>query len=473
MHARLQKIEVNGRQQWHVSRLKQSPLLRLHWLPLFVFEGKVFFFDNLRWGADPINHHNKYPLPHGDASSTATPIELDRNDESPTSSTTKTPTATPTNASASTGKASAITAQKQPQQKQQTPIELDTNDDTQTESSTSSSTKTPTATPTNASASTSKASAITTQKQQKQQQLQHNEDDDNNWPPTQILDRIVDEERRMVITFVNCGYIKFADNWVVHLEKLGITNYALVPLDEKTHSILAGTSYAEHTLPVPPFLVEMGKNQTTSNISSVANGVNMFGSSGFRELTMQRPRILELILRKNYTMFYNDVDTVWVHNAWDYFEKNVMVEKGKNGIGMELSLAYPIDGMEWRYRLCTCLMYMTPTDDNLQMLQAWQSTPIPEGKHDQKAFNSMMRKNEQWHGHVMDRTKFPPGRKQDVDWKTRAPNLQDRHEDILHANFMLFADKQVALESVGAWDPSEQFADIDPKKICSMKSRPL
>ena len=73
----------------------------------------------------------------------------------------------------------------------------------------------------------------------------------------------------------------------------------------------------------------------------------------------------------------------------------------------------------------------------------------------------------------MDRTKFPPGRKQDVDWKTRAPNLQDRHEDILHANFMLFADKQVALESVGAWDPSEQFADIDPKKICSMKSRPM
>jgi len=219
----------------------------------FRFRREGFFFDNLRWGADPINHHNKYPLPHGDASSTATPIELDRNDESPTSSTTKTPTATPTNASASTGKASAITAQKQPQQKQQTPIELDTNDDTQTESSTSSSTKTPTATPTNASASTSKASAITTQKQQKQQQLQHNEDDDNNWPPTQILDRIVDEERRMVITFVNCGYIKFADNWVVHLEKLGITNYALVPLDEKNafdfgRNFLRGTHTARTTL---------------------------------------------------------------------------------------------------------------------------------------------------------------------------------------------------------------------------------
>jgi len=335
---------------------------------VYRFRGEGLIFDKLRWGGDPGNHY-KYPL-HHTASSTATPIELDY------------------------------------------------------------------------------------------------EDDDNNWPPTQFLDRLVDEKHRLVITFVNCGYIKFADNWVVHLEKLGVTNYVLVPLDEETHSLLAGTSYSEHTLPVPPHLVEMGKNQTTSNTTSVANGVNLFGSSGFRELTMQRPRIMELVLRANYTIFYNDVDTVWVHNAWEYLEKYAMVDKGKNGIGIESSLAYAVDGLERRGRLCTCLMYMTPTDVNLKMLQAWQSTPVPEGKHDQTAFNTMMRSNKQFHGYVMDRTKFPSGRKQDVDWKTRTQHLQDRNEVILHTNFMLFPSKQATMESVGAWDPSEQFADIDLKQTC-------
>merc|ERR1740124_1381181 len=177
---------------------------------------------------------------------------------------------------------------------------------------------------------------------------------------------------------------------------------------------------------------------------------------------MTRPRIMELLLRANYTLFYNDVDTVWCHNAWEYLDENLLVDNGNNNVSTGSSFAYAMDGST--IKLCTCLLYMTPVDANLELLQEWQSTPMPKGKHDQTAFNKMMRKK-RFHGHTLDPSKFPPGSR--VDWKNRTLNLQDRYEYILHTNYMYFPSKQTSMESAGAWDPSQQITDTQLEETCN------
>jgi len=269
-------------------------------------------------------------------------------------------------------------------------------------------------------------------------------DDNESWPPKKQLNQLVDSQNRLVITFVNCGYSHFADNWASHLEQLGITNYVLVPLDSSAERILNATKFAFHTISVPPFL--MGRKGLS--------GVNMFGSQQFHTLTMTRPQILNAFLDQNYTVFYNDVDTVWRRNIWkDYID----VEQEKK----KFVFAYARDGSVTK--LCTCLLYLEPKPEVQGLLRLWQEKckRLRKTQHDQNAFNMMWRMH---HGfsnitkHILSPKKFPAGR--NVKWpKTPVTTQSNISYYLLHTNFMNFTTKQSSLENMLEWNVSGWITD--------------
>ena len=69
------------------------------------------------------------------------------------------------------------------------------------------------------------------------QSVQQNRD--STWPPRDLVDRIKDSKGRVIVSAVNCGYVDFADNFVAALERLNVTNYVLVPLDQNAYTLFA------------------------------------------------------------------------------------------------------------------------------------------------------------------------------------------------------------------------------------------
>mmetsp|Transcript_4793 Transcript_4793/g.7483 ORF Transcript_4793/g.7483 Transcript_4793/m.7483 type:complete len:320 (-) Transcript_4793:24-983(-) len=280
------------------------------------------------------------------------------------------------------------------------------------------------------------------------------------WPPKDTLDRFVDSQNRLVVTFVNCGYCQFADNWANRLDTLGVTNYILVPLDESAHRLLMNTSFAPHVLDVPPFLLQ----------NNNANGAADFGTAAFRTLTMTRPRILRAILEQNVTIFYNDVDSVWCQNVWEeYFYQQ---EQNQN----DFSFAYAMDGAGGTTEKCTCLLYLTPDPKVFEVLSQWERTCSRlhgDGQHDQTAFNVIMRRFKGFPNistHILDRKGFPAGRI--VDWnKTEdvllGPASKNNRLMMLHVNFMHFAQKQRSLENKGMWNITGQITTATLQQECN------
>lgn len=190
---------------------------------------------------------------------------------------------------------------------------------------------------------------------------------------------------------------------------------------------------------------------------------------------MSRPVLLEAFLLANYTILYNDVDMVWCHNVWDYIDQHVAVESSSSA--RRSAMAYAQDGSP--AKLCTCLFYLQPVDENIQILQAWHDTPVPTRKHDQTAFNQMWRRRPKrpqrdidskvprHEEHMFDPHLFPSGLHHVANFTYTTPgSLQDRPEYMLHANYMLYPAKQPSLQKLGAWDPSGEITDEMIQETC-------
>ena len=99
------------------------------------------------------------------------------------------------------------------------------------------------------------------------------------WPPSSIVDKVVDERNRVAIVAVNCAGLRFADNWANSLLTLGIKNFIMIPLDNSTEAML-NEIYPENTVPMLP-----GANDGLEKYPIYSD----FGGYAFKELTSTRP----------------------------------------------------------------------------------------------------------------------------------------------------------------------------------------
>lgn len=269
------------------------------------------------------------------------------------------------------------------------------------------------------------------------------------WPPSSIVDRVVDERNRVAIVAVNCAGLRFADNWANSLVSLGIKNFIMIPLDNSTEAILTEI-YPEHTVPMLPCANDdLEKYRTYSD----------FGGFAFKELTSTRPTFIKSFLKKGYSVLYNDADMVWRGNLWDEVDPN------REEIGGNNEAVFIEDGSSWS--ICSCMIFMQPTEKNIHFLELWRDEILTRRhNNDQYAFNAVLRNSPNsvdWRRG--DKMKFPSG---SLYFKMHREKDAKARENVLlvHANWMQGdVKKRMALVDSDNWHPSGKIDRISLRLV--------
>jgi hypothetical protein len=296
----------------------------------------------------------------------------------------------------------------------------------------------------------------------------------SSWPPARVVDRWMDEQRRVVVAATNADYVDFCDNFAQSLLAVNVTNFILIALDPLAYETLTQHfNYADRTV---AFYDDEALHITTS-------GEAVFGTEAFRRLTSTRPRFLRPFLVANYTVFYNDIDVVWRRNAWDVLPVLRPPQVGKkkrkkNNNDSEGTTTRPpatIVFGDGPGQLCTCLMYLTP--NAIHLVDEWMDE-IQRGTHatDQFAFIDVcQRRQVRFRGGQTDDIlvvrfdpRFPTGKEYDwtgatataVTSAVSTPIAATTNPAVIvHNNWI--KGKQAKLErfqTAGLWHPSTPLA---------------
>ena len=255
------------------------------------------------------------------------------------------------------------------------------------------------------------------------------------WPPSDLLERVADERKRIAIVAVNCAGVPLADNWANSLLTLGIENFILIPLDSSTKMTLEA-AYPGHVAPVLPGLDDSSQN----------NAYASFGMSSFKEVTASRPTFIRSFVEKGYNVLYNDADMVWKNNIWNEVDPE----------GSEEDAFFVADGASWS--LCSCNMFLRPNEANMELLEIWRDEILTGWyENDQPAFNAAVhdrKHNVTWR--LGDTETFPSG--------NQFFSTQDRSSvALVHANWLIGMEhKQARLAGTGNWHPSGRLDESLP-----------
>ena len=272
-------------------------------------------------------------------------------------------------------------------------------------------------------------------------------DTTSSWPPLPMLQNLFNGSRegaddnqpkRLVVVATNAAYVYFADNFASSLLRLNVTNFVLVPLDAKAFSLLQ-PAYPMRTLPPPPAAAD----------SLVVQKAAVYGTTAFQALTSSRPTFLRYFIEKNITVFYNDIDIVWKRNAWSELDQ-------LDHAGTKVKIWEDGDT-----ELCSCLLYLPPTDFTLKFLLEWEHEIRSHGhNNDQPALGAaavtlgidrLWRSKEDSHEVqiVSHSDEFPTGR----DYFQLGSNRS--RAVIIHNNWILGQnDKRERFQKYGLWNLS-------------------
>ena len=255
------------------------------------------------------------------------------------------------------------------------------------------------------------------------------------WPPSDLLEKVADERKRIAIVAVNCAGVPLADNWANSLLTLGIENFILIPLDSGT-KITLEAAYPGHVAPVLPGLDD----------SSQSNAYATFGMSTFKEVTASRPTFIKSFVEKGYNVLYNDADMVWKKNVWNEVDPE----------GSEEDAFFVGDGASWS--LCSCNMFLKPNEANIELLEIWRDEILTGWyENDQPAFNAAVH-----------------DRKHNVTWRLGNPetfpsgngffSAKNRNSvALVHANWLIgMQHKQARLAGTRNWHPSGRLDESLP-----------
>jgi hypothetical protein len=276
------------------------------------------------------------------------------------------------------------------------------------------------------------------------------------WPGR--LDQIVDSLNRIVVLIVNCAYLDMADNSIHSMVRLNVTNFAVVPLDDVAYTVMKEL-YPDHTVPLMPGL---------QKLNAISDRPATYNSDAFRELTASRPRIISAFLKQNYTIFYSDIDTVWMSSRLlDTLEAATSLSRATTSKALEPSeeaeLVLTIDSAyaDSSDIFCSCYIYAKPTINNLNMLDIW-SKDISTGKYknDQHAFQNVL--NHTKHAHKTrvlagDDTTIPNGWFYFRQFNT----TQQQSVQIIHNNFIMGHErKKQRFQEHDLWHPSGRLEKV-------------
>jgi Nucleotide-diphospho-sugar transferase len=256
------------------------------------------------------------------------------------------------------------------------------------------------------------------------------------WPPMATLTRIADEKNRVVVIPVNCGYVDFADNLVASMTQFGVTNFVLVPYDEMAYQIFLKT-YPGNVIPPVP-----------GSAKGISPGSAIYGSDNFLDMNRQRPNLLRWLVHRELTFLYLDADTVWRTNMLDVFDKARYVDGGE-----PVDAIFTTDNSDTDKQLCSCMIYMAPTENNMAFLKAWNDGWTIGREDDQVVMNRVFSNYQQPLSYrVLDRT---DGVLSGIQYFELASEEEKNRTLIVHNNWIKGkSTKLERFENASLWNPS-------------------
>ncbi|XAR63006.1 Fucosylgalactoside 3-alpha-galactosyltransferase [Bertholletia excelsa] len=241
----------------------------------------------------------------------------------------------------------------------------------------------------------------------------------------------------VIVCAVSQPYLPFLNNWLISIARQKHQDQVLVIAEDYATLYKVNEKWPGHAVLVPP----APDSQTA----------HKFGSQGFFNFTSRRPRHLLQILELGYNVMYNDVDMVWLADPFPYLE-------GKHDVyftddmaavkPLNHSHALPPPGKKGRTYMCSCMIYMRPTDGAKLVIKKWieelKAQPWTKAKkaNDQPAFNWALNKTAgQVDLYLLPQAAFPTGglyfKNQTWVQETKGMHV------IIHNNYITGFDKKI------------------------------
>jgi hypothetical protein len=175
----------------------------------------------------------------------------------------------------------------------------------------------------------------------------------------------------------------------------------------------------------------LNQRDGTLNQTAMYNNARLagpWGSGVFNALTGKRPAQILHFLELGCTVFYTDIDTVWLGNVFQDIAKAgshdlYITDDSRNNLGMT--------NKREGWNFCSCFLYLQPAPAVRELVQTWHRAMSPND-NDQPPFNHALRTVYEARGlldfKVLPHEAFPPGCY--VDGHGVRPTMR-----VLHANY--------------------------------------
>ncbi|XP_075510788.1 UDP-D-xylose:L-fucose alpha-1,3-D-xylosyltransferase MGP4-like isoform X1 [Primulina tabacum] len=256
----------------------------------------------------------------------------------------------------------------------------------------------------------------------------------------------VAKDNTLIVCAVSEAYLPFLNNWLISIARQRQQDKVLVIAEDYATLYKVNERWPGHAVLVPPALEAVAAHK--------------FGSQGFFNFTVRRPRHLLQILELGYDVMYNDVDMVWLADPFPYL-------KGEHDVYFTDDMAHvkplnhshdlPPPGKKGRTYICSCMIYMRPTNGAKLVMTKWieelQSQPWSKAKkaNDQPAFNWALNKTaDQVDLYLLPQQAFPTGGLYFKN-KTWVQETKGLHV-IVHNNYIVGFEKKVKrFQDHGLW----------------------
>lgn len=205
--------------------------------------------------------------------------------------------------------------------------------------------------------------------------------------------------KTVILTQASCGFLTFAENWILHAQDAGVSNWITIVEDDQSLQYLS-KKYEGHIIPVSYF--------PDFNLKNGTSFMDNDGGDVFNALMCDRLKHQQTVLEHGYSVVWSDIDTAWFQNPMSLFPV------GYDFIGVDDQWPWETIEQDSQY-VCGCLSVWAPTRLGLETHKAWVDKCLVTQGDDQVAWVSM------FHGelrqklkyYIMPRQLFPSGRTMD------------------------------------------------------------
>ncbi|CAA7408690.1 unnamed protein product [Spirodela intermedia] len=250
----------------------------------------------------------------------------------------------------------------------------------------------------------------------------------------------------IIVCAVSQPYLPFLNNWLISIARRNHQEKVLVVAEDYATLYKVNEKWPGHAVLIPP--------------APEAQTAHKFGSQGFFNFTSRRPRHLLHILELGYNVMYNDVDMVWLADPFPYMEGNHDVYFTDDMAAVKPlnhSHALPPPGKKGRTYICSCMIFLRPTDGAKKVMKKWieemqlQPWSTTMKSNDQPAFNWALNKTySEVDLYLLPQVAFPSGGLYFKNEKW-VQETRGRHV-IIHNNYISGFEKKIKrFRDFGLW----------------------